>query len=228
MVAADKQRSSAVNALCSLGAWLVFLVVIPALLNLGFSDESQADPTKLTDFIRRQQGLGESKQEKLEILERFYKRYPQYRNKDTAIANRFLEFQAYSAYVTLTDAEAKPSVDTYYQRVWDRHRKIAAFDLINPAVNTQHLMNTLGHTGLEGSYAFRESVSAFHRRLTHFCFKPLFAGSMMTKADLKQLPLYDQPPAATGAGPLLRGLGWLWLLALMAVFAGWNRLRNSH
>lgn len=221
------QRSSAVNALCSLGAWLLFLVVIPALLNLGFSDESEADPTKLTDHIRRQQGLGDSKQEKLKILERFYKHYPQYRNKDTAAANHFLEFQAYTAYVTLTDAEAKPSVDAYYQRVLDRHHKITAFNLINPAVNTQHLMNMLGHTGLEDAYAFRESISAFHRRLTHFCFEPLFAGRMMTTADFKQLPVYKQPQSVTTAGPLLRGLGWLWLLIIIAGFAGWRKLRNS-
>jgi hypothetical protein len=89
-------------------------------------------------------------------------------------------------------------------------------------------MNTLGHTGLEDAFAFRGSITAFHRRLSHFCFKPLFAGSMMTKNDFKQLPVFDQPPPATTAGPLLRGLGWLWLLAIMAALAGWNRLRNSH
>lgn len=220
-------RSSAVNALWSLGAWLLFLVVIPALLNLAFSDESQADPTRLTDYIRRQQGLGESKQEKLEVLERFYKRYPQYRNNDTAAAMRFLEFQAYSAYVTLNDAAAKPSVDAYYQNIWQRHRQIAAFNLINPAVNTQHLMNTLGHTGLEDAFAFRRSIAAFHQRLCHFCFEPLFAGRMMTKADFKKLPVFRQQQPSIAAGALLRGLGWLWLLTIVAAFAGWHRLRNS-
>jgi ABC-2 type transport system permease protein len=221
-------RSSAVNALWSLGAWLLFLVVIPALLNLAFSDESQADPTALTDYIRRQQGLGESKQEKLEVLESFYNRYPQYRNKDTAVAMRFLEFQAYSAYVTLSDAAAKPSVDKYFQKLWDRHRQIAAFDLINPAVNAQHLMNTLSHTGLEDAFAFRGSIATFHQRLCHFCFEPLFAGRMMTKTDFNKLPVFNQPAPSTTTGTLFPGIGWLWLLTIMTAFAGWNRLRRTY
>jgi ABC-2 type transport system permease protein len=221
------RRSSAINALWNLGAWLLFLVVIPALLNLGFSNESQADPTKLTDFIRRQQGLGESKQEKLHVLERFYKIYPQYRNRDTAAAMRFLEFQAYSAYVTLTDAQAKPSVDAYYQRVWDRHQQIAAFHCINPAVNTQDLMNMIGHSGLEDAFSFRASIADFHRRLCHFCFEPLFAGRMMTKADFKQIPRFVHMPPPRATGRLLKGLGWLWLLTIGAAVIGWYRLRTQ-
>lgn len=221
------RRSSAINALLSLSTWLLFLIVIPALLNLGFSDESHTDATKLTDYIRRQQGMGESKPEKLKILERFYKGYPQYRNSDTATANRFLEFQAYAAYVTLADAEAKPSVDDYFQRVWNRNRKMGAFHLINPAVNAQYMMNTLGHSGLEDAFAFRESVTVFHRRICDFCFEPLFAGRMMTKADYKQMPVFNKPPASTTAGILLKGLGWLWLLALSTALAGWYRLRKS-
>ena len=48
----------------------------------------------------------------------------------------------------------------------------------------------------------------------------------MTKADFKKLPVFrqQQPSAATGA--LLRGLGWLWLLTIMAAVAGWRRLRE--
>lgn len=218
-------RSSAFNALCSLGAWLLFLVVIPALLNLSFTDEKQADPTKLTDFIRRQQGLGESRQEKLEVLERFYQLYPQYRNSDSAAAGRFLDFQAYSAYVTLTDAAAKPSVDAYYQQVWDRHRHIAAFHFINPAVNTQNLLNALAHSGLEDAFAFRESIAGFHRQLCHFCFEPLFAGRMMTKADFHHIPVFKPSPPLQTTGALLKGLGWLWLLTAITASVAYYRLR---
>lgn len=219
------RRSSAFNALCSIGAWLLFLVVIPALLNLSFTDESQADPTKLTDYIRRQQGLGETKQEKLPVLHRFYQLYPQYKNDDTVAASRFLEFQAYSAYVTLTDAAAKPTVDGYYQQVWHRQQKIAAFHLVDPAVNTQSLLNTLAHSGLEDAFAFRESITAFHRELCHFCYVPLFAGSMMTKDDFAHIPVYKSSPRLQIAGSMLRGLGWLWLLAIITYGIAYYRLR---
>lgn len=219
-------QSSAINALWSVSSWLLLLIVIPALLNLGFSNESQADATKLTNHIRRQQGLGETKQEKMNVLERFYKSYPQYRNNDTTTANRFLEFQAYSAYVTLADEEARPSVNAYYQQVWDRNEKIAAFHLINPAVNTQQLMNTLGHTGLEDAFAFRGSVYAFHSQICDFCFEPLFAGRMMTRSDFEKMPVFTRPTPSIPAGALLYGLILLWLPALVIAFAGWMRLRK--
>jgi ABC-2 type transport system permease protein len=218
-------RSSAFNALCSLGVWLVFLVVIPALLNLGFTNESEADPTKLTDHIRRQQGLGESKQEKREVLERFYSHYPQYKPTDTAAAARFLDFQAYSAYVTLSDAAAKPMVDAYYQNVWDRYRKITAWHVINPAVNTQNMLNRLAHSGLEDAFAFRQSITVFHRQLCHFCFQPLFAGRLMTRADFTHIPAFKPTQPALKAGTLLGELGWLWLLAIIATITAYYRLR---
>lgn len=218
-------RNSAFNAMWSLGLWLLFLVVIPALLNLSFSDDSRADPTKLTDFIRRQQGLGESRQEKRAVLERFYQLYPQYRPADTTVSNRFLEFQAYSAYVTLSDQKAKPSVDAYYQQVWKRHQQIAAFHLINPAVNTQNLLNTLSHTGLEDAFAFRQSITRFHWQLCHFCFEPLFAGRMMTKADFTHIPVFNAQVSYTIQSILLKGLAWLWLLTAMVTAAAYYRLR---
>jgi ABC-2 type transport system permease protein len=219
-------RTSAFNAMSSLGLWLLFLVVIPALLNLSFSDEQQADPTRLTDFIRRRQGLGESKQEKQAVLDRFYRMYPGYRPVDTAASARFFEFQAYSAYVTLLDAEAKPSVDAYYQRIWDRHQQIAGFRFINPAVNTQNLFNTLGHSGLGDAFHFRRSIAAFHRELCHFCYDPLFAGRMMTRADLNHIPVFNPSTPGIDTGPMLKGLLSLWLLTAIVVSIAYYRLRH--
>jgi ABC-2 type transport system permease protein len=220
------RRSSAFNAMLSLGCWLLFLVVIPALLNITFTNEQNVDSTKLTAFIRRKQGLGESKAEKLAILERFCQKYPQYRAADTATAHRFLQFQAYAAYVTLVDEEAKPSVDAYYKQVWHRHQQISAFNIISPAVNTQNILNILGHSGLEDAFAFRESVERFHRRLCHFCFEPLFAGRMMTKADFKHIPAFKTLSHAPAAGPMLVGLGWLWLLMAAMVVTAYQRIRR--
>lgn len=220
-------RSSAFNAMSSLGLWLLFLVVIPALLNLSFSDEQQADPTRLTDFIRRRQGLGESKQEKQAVLDRFYRQYPGYKPVDTAASARFFEFQAYSAFVTLLDAEAKPAVDAYYQQVWDRHQQIAGFRFINPAVNTQNLFNALGHTGLEDAFQFRRSIAAFHRQLCHFCYDPLFAGRMMTKADLNHIPVFNPSPPGIDTGSMLKGLLTLWLLTAIVASIAYYRLRVS-
>ncbi len=218
-------RSSAFNAMSSLGFWLLFLVVVPALLNLSFTDGQQADPTRLTDFIRRRQGLGESKQEKQAVLDRFYQQYPGYKPTDTAAAARFFEFQAYSAYVTLLDAEAKPSVDAYYQRIWDRHQQIASFRFINPAVNTQNLFNALGHTGLEDAFQFRRSIAGFHRQLSHFCYDPLFAGRMMTKADLNHIPVFNPSPPDIDTDSMLKGLLSLWLLTVIVASLAYYRLR---
>lgn len=218
-------RSSAFNAMWSLGLWLLFLVVVPASFNLSFTNESQADPVRLTDFIRRRQGLGESKQEKRAVLERFYRQYPQYRPVDTITAARFMEFQAYAAYVTLLDAEAKPSIDDYFQQVWKRQQQIAAFNLINPAVNTQNLLNILGHSGLEDAFAFRESIAHFHQQLCHFCFEPLFAGRMMTKTHFNHIPVFTPSPPDLATGTLLKGLGWLWLLTAILAATAYYRLR---
>jgi ABC-2 type transport system permease protein len=218
-------RSSAFNAMWSLGLWLLFLVVIPALLNLAFTQSSEVDPTRLTDFIRRRQGLGESKQEKQAVINRFYKLYPQYRTADTAMAHRFLDFQAYSAFVTLLDDEARPFVNAYYGQVQERNEKIASFNFINPAVNTQNLLNVLSRSGLENGFHFRESITRFHRQLSHFCFEPLFAGRMMTRADFDHIPVFTMEPASLLWPTLLKGAGWLLLLPAILFIIAYYRLR---
>lgn len=219
------RQSSAFNALFSLACWLLFLVVIPGLLNLAYTDESAADPTRLTDHIRRQQGLGNTRAEKQAVLERFYRLYPQYRPADTSAANRFFEFQAYSAYVTLTDAAAKPSVDEYYNQVAARQHKITAFHPFDPAMNTQHLLSLLGHTGLENATAFRGSIAAFHQQLCRFCFEPLFAGRLMTAADFQRIPVYKPLPPTPNTRELSAGLGWIWLLTAITAYLAWYRFR---
>jgi ABC-2 type transport system permease protein len=219
------QKSSAFNAMASLAVWLLFLVVIPALLNLSIAADKSIDPNRLTDFIRRRQGLGESRQEKQAVLDRFYALYPQYRNADTSAANHFLEFQAYSAFVTLLDKEAQPSVDAYYQHVWDRHETINAFNFINPAVNTQHLLNAWAGSGLENAFSYRKSIMAFHWQLSDFCFKPLFAGRLMTEADFVHIPVFKAAPAGNMTGTMLKGLGWLWLLLALVMSVAFFRLR---
>jgi ABC-2 type transport system permease protein len=218
-------KSSAFNAIASLGLWLLFLVVIPAIINLAMTREKMVDPTKLTEFIRRQQGLGESKQEKLALLGRFYQRYPQYRNTDTSAGNNFLDFQAYSAFVTLQDDEARPAVNAYYQKIWERYENTAAFNLINPSVNTQNLLNIVAHSGLEDAFAFRKAIEQFHRQLCHFCFEPLFAGRMMTRADFKQIPVFTPLPPVSATGTLVKGIGWLWLLTVATGAIACYRIR---
>ncbi len=144
---------------------------------------------------------------------------------DTAASARFFEFQSYSAYVTLLDAEAKPSVDAYYQQVWDRHQRIAGFRFINPAVNTQNLFNTLGHTGLEDAFHFEDPLPPFTGELCHFCYEPLFAGRMMTKADLNHIPVFSPSPPGIDTGPMLKGLLSLWLLTGIVASLAYYRLR---
>jgi ABC-2 type transport system permease protein len=218
-------KSSAFNAIASLGLWILLLVVIPAVINLAISREKLVDPTRLTEFIRRQQGVGETKQEKLTLLAHFYQRYPQYRNSDTSDGNTFLDFQAYSAFVTLQDDEARPKVNAYYQQVWARYQETASYNLINPAVNTQNLLNIVGHSGLEDAFAFRIAIEQFHRQLCHFCFKPLFAGRMMNRTDFKDIPVFTSLPPVPATGALMKGTGWLWLLTAIIGVMAWYRLR---
>lgn len=218
-------KNSAFNAIASLGIWLLFLVIIPAIINLAVTREKLVDPTKLTEFIRRQQGSGETKQEKLALLNHFYERYPQYRNTDTSAGNAFLDFQAYSAFVTLQDDEARPAVNAYYQKVWARYQQTANCNLINPAVNAQNLLNIVGRSGLEDAFSFRIAIEKFHRQLCHFCFEPLFTGRMMTRTDFKKIPAFTPLPPACANSQLLKGLGWLWLLTAVTGAMACYRLR---
>jgi ABC-2 type transport system permease protein len=166
--------------------------------------------------------MGETKREKLALLSRFYSYYPEYKNADT-VRSGFLDFKAYSAFVTLADREAKPKVDEYYLSILQRNQAIAAFDFINPAVNTQNIFNRISETGLENSFDFRYSVALFHTQVCRFCFTPLFSGRLMKNEDYKHIPTFVKRQDETIRHSVFREVCWLLLLPfLTGIIAGFK------
>lgn len=218
-------KSSTFNAIWLLGIWLMFLIVIPSVLNLAITNRKPVDATSLTNAMRRRQGMDETPNGMKAVLNSFYNHFPEYRNTDTS-KNRFLEFKAYSAFVTLKDMADKPMVDNYFENIYERNRLLTGFDIINPAVNTQAIFNAIAGTGLENSSDFRNSVVGFHQQLTRFCFKPLFAERLMTKDDYAHLPLFKMKEQRSATALLLKGLTWLVLLSVGLLLLAGRRLKK--
>jgi hypothetical protein len=50
---------------------------------------------------------------------------------------------------------------------------------------------------------------------------------MITKADLKHIPVFNPSPAGIDTGPMLKGLLSLWLLTVIVSSIAYYRLRVS-
>ena len=189
-------KNSAFNAIAAAGCWLLFLIVIPAVLNVVVTTKYPLNSTALAGLTRRMSLENEEdEQEALEVILEFLEHNPQLAGSDSLIHHNRLP-KAYAAFTFLKDLNSKKEVDHYNGQVAKRNEWTSGFHWINPAVNLQDAFGRITRTDLETFLRFQASIAAFHKEITSFYFEKLFKDQPLRQKDYKQLPVFKM-----AAGP---------------------------
>lgn len=204
-------RSSAFNAMTCFGVWLLLLVVIPSLLTIIFARTHPIAKNHLTNLIRRT-GLEETEEAMDKVLAQYYTLHPEYRPKDSITTQKL--YKAYAAYTEMSDKEKKKLVDAYEAQIRRRNELVTWFNILNPAVHTQEILNALAHTDLADYLRYQQAIPVFHAQVSAFYRTRLFRNQLLTKSDYAQLPRFSMPesdplPVRWASLLLLPGLGLL-------------------
>lgn len=212
------------TALSGIGAWLVFLIVIPACLNIFIAVYQPLNTATLTGISRRAGVFDEEKDEnQIRVIREFVGKYPQY-NTGPGIYKYQLPAKGFAAFTVLNDDRSARLVQAYHQRVETREQLARELDLINPAVNMQGAFNCIAQTDLGSFRSFYHSVKEFHGQLVGFYYPKLFADQAFKPGDYRNLPVFN-PVRSTTAGRLV-----CWSLleivgsAMLIFFTGFYRL----
>jgi len=208
------QRSSAVNAVALLGAWLLLLVLVPSLLQV-YVAAAHPVPQGLALTMQQREAIhGGWDRPKAETMTRFFARYPQWR--DTATIRERFVWRWYYAFQYLGDQSVAPLATAYARGQQQRHELVAHLGWISPAVSAQTSLNALAGTDLPAHLAFQRSATCYHDALRAFYYPLLFNKIPFTHADYARLPthFFASPPDLATA---TRGL-WQLLGSVGAVF----------
>ncbi|GAB3298084.1 DUF3526 domain-containing protein [Hymenobacter tenuis] len=219
------QRTSAVNAVALLGGWLLVVVLVPSLLNLGVAAARPVPQGLELTIKQREQIHAGWDQPKTQTMNRFFALYPQWRDT-TTIRERFA-WRWYYAFQHLGDQAVAPQAAAYARGLQARYDLVEQLNLLSPAINVQSSFNALAGSDLPTHLAFQRSATRYHDSLRAFYYPFLFRKVEFTHADYAREPTHTftgQPELATavrGLSKLLLSVGALYVLG-----AGLLRVRG--
>lgn len=206
-------RSSRWNMLCALGAWLLFMMVLPALTN---SYTTLRAPVPLLSSLASSQR--ECKEETWELpvqvlLDSFYLHHPEYTRTITDTAEygnrRFI------AYADLLGRRTDRLLISYQQQQ-SQHRQLQEKLLwLNPVTQAQHLLYTNAASGLDSYTSYQLQVTRFQHTWVAFINSHLLYDKNMQEKDLDHLPVFHFRDAPGKTQQLLFRSISIWLAILL-------------
>lgn len=177
------RKESALNAMLGVSVWLVFTLVVPALLNLLlFQADSLPDRSEVIHAVRN---LNDKNWEspKSFVLNKFYKDYPQY-NKQ----NDTLDFDKwYYASFTLLDKEANKLKVQFDKQVNERNMLMNKWKWLSPAAMVHGELSKISNTDRESQLKFLQKVYANHKELQKIYHDRIFNKKKFSIEDLEML-----------------------------------------
>jgi ABC-2 type transport system permease protein len=214
LVVTALQRPSAVNAVVLLGVWLLLVLLVPSLLNLGVA-AARPVPQGIELTIRQREEIHAGwDRPKAQTMNRFFARYPQWR--DTATIRERFVWRWYYAFQHLGDLAVAPQAAAYAHGLQQRYNLVEQLNILSPAINMQSSFNALAGSDLPTHLAFQRSATRYHDSLRAFYYPFLFQKVGFTHADYAREPTHtftSPPELATARHGLLK-----LLLSVAAVF----------
>ena len=194
-IVSNLKRSSSFNAFSLLGVWIIFVIILPALINIYLSSAYAAPPRNdLTQAIRRE----------------FYKIWDTYDDKAYRYQSSLKLAQKYPAYKSDTaynwedkymlaeydfyDDRLKPYFKKYQDLAATKEQVGNTIGIVSAAVLTQKIFNDLAQTDLQGYQHFLNEINRFHAELKKHFYTPIYQNQPFRLNDFGKIPKYVYQP----------------------------------
>ncbi len=217
-------KSSAFNAMFGAGCWLMFIIIIPALLNILVVTKYPLSSTTLAGLTRRT-GLEneDDEEESKEIIMEYLALKPEMKGCEKLIRNNIIA-KAYASYTTLKDIKSRAVVTQYDAQVARRAAWAAKYSWFSPAVFTNEALVNITGNNLDEFLQFQESLSDFHSEIKEFYFSRLFWDKSINLDDYRNIPVYSIPKEKIQWVLVLKSLGITALLAVTLFVIGFFKM----
>ncbi|MBL3658810.1 DUF3526 domain-containing protein [Fulvivirga sediminis] len=169
------RRSSNFNAVALLFCWLIFLILIPAVLNNVIVNKYPM-PEAFTTMIKQRDGYHEKwDTNKRETVEKFYKQYPQFSSYGFPSEASKLQWLWYYAMQNLGDVESKEESALLEAKVLKRDDVSQTWSMLVPSLHAQLIFNSLAGTGMENYLDFLNYTEQFHEKTRLYLYPKIFS-----------------------------------------------------
>jgi ABC-2 type transport system permease protein len=183
---------STTNALLLSGAWLLLVVVVPALVNLGVS-LAHPVPSRVEFVTATRLATNEARIKGSELLGRFLEDHPEL-SADKAAQSDFAVAQM--ARDRAVAEQLAPVLSRYEDALSRQHESVDRLRAASPTLLAQSLLYDIAGTGADRQRHFKQQVDAFHEAWRAFFEPRVLAGTSLSAADYDAFPRFqfvDEP-----------------------------------
>lgn len=180
--------SSAKNAVTMIGLWVVFVLLMPSVLNqLGSSLYPIPSRNLMINEMRTKKVEVAKKQN--EILDNFLRDHPEYAINDPKQSRGF--YHRYIASQELIKKELSPILNKYEGQLQKQQKLINQFKWFSPALTMQESLNKLAGTSSADYESYRAQVIAFAGAWRDYLIPFLYNNQKISKNDFVNLPKFE-------------------------------------
>ncbi|WP_027075589.1 DUF3526 domain-containing protein [Maribacter antarcticus] len=184
-------ESSAKNAVALLGLWVVFVLLIPSILNqLGSTLYPIPSRALMVNEMRTIKAEATERQDV--ILDNYLRNHPEYAVNDTTQERSF--WHSYMASQNLIKKELEPVLSKYENQLQKQQQLLDHFTWLSPAILVQRSMNQLADNGSESYEGYRNRVIVFAGEWRDHFLPMLYNNQAFSSEDYGQLPEFTYTP----------------------------------
>jgi len=213
---------SASTAATALGAsWVLFVLVLPTLLNIVV-ESLHPSPSRAELVAEARAAASDAEKRGLEIVSSFYKDHPE-------LAPPGMQADMISRLLAIQEDVGRamePVKERFDTAVLDQQRVVERWRFASPAIAAHEALTDLSGTGYWRYRAFQDQVGVFKEQVLAF-YGPKFHKRLpLQKSDLPNIPSFTfvEEPRSSWTARVILGITGILLLALLAGFVASARL----
>ncbi|UII26777.1 DUF3526 domain-containing protein [Fulvivirga maritima] len=177
------RRSSNFNALTLLFCWLIFLILVPAVLN-NIIVNKYPIPEAFTTMIKQRDGYHEKwDTNKHKTVEKFYQQYPQFTKYGYPSEDVKSDWLWYYAMQNLGDVESRQESEMLESKVITREQVSRNWSLLVPSLHAQLVFNSLAGSSMENHFKFLRYTERFHEKTRLYLYPKIFSNQTAEQVD---------------------------------------------
>jgi len=212
------QKSSTITAFYMAGCWLLFIIVIPSLLNfyinishpIGIRADMASEQRKIEEDVW-------SIKPKI-LIENFYRYHPEYKTGNLGDTLQYSP-RRFVAYYDELERRLSPIAKDYSDKIKVRNSLMNRLSDFVLTLKAQKMLNQTGESDLQSFINYDQSTLLFHEKWQAFIYRFIFNDLALQPEDYRSFPKYTSGIIAHKYKEIIVGSIQLIIVAFLLITA---------
>lgn len=187
------QSSSTRNGIIMTGFWLLFLFIIPALINMVIT-VFQPVPSQVSLITKSREAAQQANAESTKLLADYYQDHPELAMLDSDTASQAKVDDFWFKFLAVKDNVEKktgPVQQDFDEKLQTQQALVTQFRFLSPALIMSESLNDLSGTNLRRYNQLFDAVETFFQTWKDYILPRIFKKQKLVSDDFDQLPQFQ-------------------------------------